>query len=327
MDEDKLAKMPLQTGVVTARAEDTMVRCRYCRQYGNQDALFRPCECDAIHRECFCKWRQGWINPRNYFSCPDCMRSYRIERVRESSAESKERIRSRYRVKVFTLWLGTLGFFCGFIGAVASLAYLCDRSEKNIPVALKYMLTSVVSGFPDKNSTTLWMEDFKKPNVAVWPYYTLFATFVSSICILVAFTCIGCTFDETERRRRRPCCEDCCSDAGVCYCYCYDPCPHNNCCCLGDDSDDCDCKDCNCKGGCGGGGGGGGGGEAFIIIFLVIAVVVIISAVFVVIFYAVKKWTLLYDRMTDMLLQQQAELEGDTVVLAMNETWRPMNEV
>ena len=55
--------------------------------------------------------------------------------------------------------------------------------------------------------------------------------------------------------------------------------------------------------------------------------VVIISAVFVVIFYAVKKWTLLYDRMTDMLLQQQAELEGDTVVLAMNETWRPVNAV
>ena len=58
-----------------------------------------------------------------------------------------------------------------------------------------------------------------------------------------------------------------------------------------------------------------------------IVVVVIFSAIFVVIMFCIQKVTLLYDRVSDMLQNQQWELEGETVVLGIHESWRPNDRV
>src|SRR4051812_40023660 len=51
--------------------------CWLCNNNARPRDLFKPCPCDVVcHRDCFRKWREGWINPRNYFCCPTCMFSY-----------------------------------------------------------------------------------------------------------------------------------------------------------------------------------------------------------------------------------------------------------
>jgi hypothetical protein len=60
---------------------------------------------------------------------------------------------------------------------------------------------------------------------------------------------------------------------------------------------------------------------------LVIIVVVLLSAIVVVVLYAIKKWTLFHDRMTDMIRNQASELESETIVLGIDETLRPTNAV
>jgi hypothetical protein len=344
-------------------------RCDICDCGAEAGDLFRPCNCGNgtryFHRTCFRTWRQGWINPRNYFCCPDCMTAYRIERVKSSSiaSESRERIVSHFRMRMAMFYGGMFLILFALIGGVAGIAYGADNSEKNVPVGVKYMMTSVVNGLPPTNATSIWREQFKQPNVPVWPYYTLLGTFVAALMILVGFAIIGCSFDENERKRRS--CSDQCGCGGrkrkdeeeqrvrgghgggggsttrggdvyVSYwgCYnCYTPCdvcycPCDQCCdrCCGNGS----------SGGCGGGGCGGGncgggdckgGGEALIIIVLIVIVVVLLSAVIVIILYTIKKWTLFHDRMTDMIQNQASELESETIVLGVDETLRPLDAV
>lgn len=297
--------------------------CWLCNSTDQPETIFQPCLCPTVcHRHCFRKWRQGWINPRNYFCCPNCMHSYNIERIKATGKTEQEIIR-QFRVQLIKLWIGTFFMVGVVIAVLAGISYGCDTGDKNVPVACKYMMTSVISGLPSKNATTLWRQEFKLPEYHVWPYYTLFGTLIASILVLILFAMAGCTFDKNERRSRRCCqdCEGCCQNV---YCYCYDPCPNTAC---------FNCGNCTgCNGGCdckcsGGGGGGGGGAEALIILALVVVVIVVVSAVFVVIFFALQRSTLLYDRMTHMLLSQQEELEGETIVLGISETWRPTDAV
>lgn len=329
------------------------VCCWYCRSNDHPESLYQPCHCSSyIHRGCFRQWRTGWINPKNYFSCPNCMFSYNIERVRPATTESKQRIFRHYQFAIAKLWISVLLIACAVVAAFAGISYGADRSHKRIPVAVKYLLTSVVNGFPTAQNTHDWAENFKQPDVAVWPYYTLFGILISSVLILICFAFMGCSFDEEERRRRGNCrccedCADCCAaPCGNTYwnCYYVDCCPHHHyyggsnrasgtCAC-------CDCNvDCNnggCSGpcgdckGCSGGGGGscdGDAGAIIAVILIILIVAIILSALVVAVIFIIQKGSLLYDRMTDMLDHQQSELEGETVVLGINESWRPINEV
>ena len=309
--------------IVTSETVPHTTQCWYCGKSEQPELMYQPCKCTtSIHRHCFRQWRTGWINPRNYFSCPNCMFSYNIERVKPATTESKERILQRYRWSIIRVWAIMFLLLGVLIGFFATISYYADTSEKNVPVAMKYMLSSVVQGFPNENSTEIWRSQFKLPNYAVWPYYTLLGVLCTSVLILIGFAFMGCTFDENERKRQDccNCCSDACDGANCYYCYCYDPCPH------------CSCGSCDSCGNCGSGDCGGGsdckgGGEAVIILVLVIAVIVVLSAVFVVIIFCVKKISLLYDRVSDMLQTQQSELEGETVVLGIYESWRPNDSV
>jgi hypothetical protein len=337
-------------GIPVIRSSDHIpewARCDLCSVGSEKGELFRPCKCSNgaryFHRTCFRTWRQGWINPRNYFCCPDCMYSYRIERVKEGSiaSESRERIIRHFRIRMLLFYLGMLLILFALIGGIAGIAYAADDDVKNVPVGVKYMMTSVVSGLPPDNATTIWRDQFKQPDTPVWPYYTLLGSFCAAILILVGFALIGCSFDENERPRRRcseQCgcngsssgsdpllytywgCYSCHTPVDCCYCPCDECCDrtcNRNCGGSGGGCGSCDCKGSDCK----------GGGEAALILLLVVIVVVLISAIFVIILYTVKKWALFHDRMTDMIHNQASELESETIVLGVDETLRPTTAV
>jgi hypothetical protein len=312
-------------GHIVSTQLPTATACWHCGSADRPEMLYVPCHCNTIiHRDCFRQWRTGWINPRNYFQCPNCMRDYNIERIKPSTAESEQRIWRRFRLEVAKMWFLTFFIVGVIIAAVALIAYYSDRSSKNVPVGVKYMLSSVVNGFPDGNSTDVWRAEFKRPDVYVWQYYTLLGCLATSILILVVFALLGCTFDEKERERKGACncCADCCrgsSNDSMMWCiYCNNvSCPNPG---------DCSSSDCNSScdtGGC--------DNEAAIIfvfvVIIIVAIAVLLSAIFVVILYACQKWALLYDRFASMLKAQAAELEGETIVLGLNEHWRPVTQV
>lgn len=326
----------------------TTTECWYCHcatsrggaeinDNAHENSLFCPCNCyKPMHRECFRRWRSGWMNPRNYFGCPTCGHSYQLQEVRPQTEVTRATLERAYRLAVLKLWLLVIFGFGGLSMLIGGIGYGADTSEKNIPVVVKCLLTSVISGFPNSNSTSEWRENFKQPDVPVWPYYALLGILVTSLVVLIAFLFSGCSFDENDRRRQGHCrcCDDCCShDSGFVW-MCYDPCPtthfhhHNdsNCCDCAVGSSGChgSCGDCNTNGSGGDCGGGGGDlGAAVAIILLVIIAVVIFSAIFVIVIATVQRCSLLYDRMTDMVRHQQLELMETVVVLGMHESWKP----
>jgi hypothetical protein len=291
--------------------------------------------------------------------------AYRIERVKDGSlaSDSRQRIVRHFRLKMAAFYFGMLALLCGLVGVFSGVAYLLDDSDKNVPVAAKYMLSSAVYGYPPANATELWRAQFRQPDVAVWPYYTLLGAVCASVVVLVAFACIGSSFDDRSRPHRSCAdqCDGCCgrnsSNTPTCWgcyqCYCpcdtyYDPYPygfhhhhhhgglhlhhhHHNavdctCCCSG--CGDCDHHHCNCND-CKHSGGGGGGdlGQLLIALVLIVIVVVLVSAIAVIMLQTVRKWALFHDRMTDMLRNQASELESETIVLGIDEALRPTDAV
>jgi flagellar basal body-associated protein FliL len=340
-------------GVVYGKIASTLsppdpstAKCWHCGKCDPVSELYKPCLCDSlIHRNCLRQWRSGWINPRNYFSCPNCMYSYNLEQVRPPTTLSKERITANYRKAVALIWVVVVVGFTALVAALAGISYGCDTGDKNIPVAVRCLMTSVVGGFPDSNSTSQWREEFKQPDVAVWPYYTIFGLFLASVCICVSFSVVGCTFEESERRRSGhcSCLNDCCSHNGTagnsnCMCCCVnmsgtggDPTTGGSgCCSCCDcivDGNGCSGGSCQCGGGCGNCNLGGDAGPLIAVVVLIIIVVVIFSAIVVAIMFAMQKSSLLYDRLTSMIASQQSELEGETVVLGIGESWRANDAV
>jgi hypothetical protein len=314
-------------------------QCFLCDGDNANNDLFQPCKCPTpgsggpryYHRQCFRKWRAGWINPQNYFACPECMHSYNIERVSTGTdrSDSKQRMMRNYRLQLAKFWLAMLLIIGGTIAVIAGIAYGSDTEDKNVPVAVKYMMSSVISGTPSEGSAAKWREQFKQPDVSVWPYYTLLGCLVASLMILFAFAMIGCTFDPDERKSRG-CCQQCGGGGGSntndgwIWCYYGGGGGGDDCTCCSGGGGNCDCGSGGCSGGdckC------DGGGEAIVIIAVVVIVIILVSAIFVIIAFSIKKWALFHDRVTDMLYNQAAELEKETIVLGVDERLRPTDMV
>lgn len=318
---------------------DRSATCWFCKSGSGCDGatpgneLFCPCDCyTPIHRECFRRWRGSWMNPRNYFGCPTCGHSYQLQQVLPGTDASRARVVRAYRIAILKIWLVVILGFAGLSMAVGGIGYGADKDEKNIPVAVKCLLTSVISGFPNSNSTTEWREDFKRPEVPVWPYYSLLGIFVTSLVVLIAFLFTGCSFDENDRRRRGhcTCCDDCCDGTNGCVWMCYDPCPTSHI-GSGDGTQHCDCtvNGGGCNGDCGNCNSSGSSGDCgdagaiLAVLVIVIIAIVIFSAIVVLILAMIQRCSLLYDRMTDMVRQQELEREHEVIVLGMHETWKP----
>jgi flagellar basal body-associated protein FliL len=347
--------VPIYAPAVDARAfTEHCWLCNTSDVTEESGCLFTPCLCHRpVHRGCFRRWRQGWINPSNYFKCPLCDTKYNIERVRsDANTITEAEVRRRYNKKVAWMWVGIVVALAALIAAIAGIAYGCDTSKKNVPVAMKYLMTSVASGMPPKNATAIWEAEFKEPQYHVWPYYSLLSAVVVSLMILIAAPIYSCRFEEKDRSSRScgdQCCTCTCNNCceGCYYWWWFNSVPpyrgnrtilyggptgngSNNCCCCPgsscngcscDGCGKCDANSCDCKG------GGGNLGEGAAILILVVVVIVLISAIFVIIFFAIRRMSLIHDRLTDMLLNQQLELESQTIVLGVGETLRPIDQV
>jgi hypothetical protein len=268
------------------------------------------------------KWRYSSFNPRYAFCCVNCQTAYRF-RVKTNAQEESDRRRmqSRYRLLLLRLWVIMLIVLGASISLMTVLLYYADDQHKNIPVAARYVLTSVAHGFPDENNTAIWREEYKSPEVKVWPYYTLFAVFLISIIVLLLFCFCGCTFDERERGKRCQVCNNCAgSCSNNCNCYIYYPCPNSGSCGSGGGCCDCNVPDLNC-GNCGGGNGEAGAVIGVVVLMLVILLIVavLISALFVVIAFAIHRSGRLYDRLS-LRAEYEAEEEwGIREVLGRDE--------
>lgn len=309
--------------------------CWYCTNQGDITQLYKPCNCLSwIHRSCLREWRVGWINPRNYFCCPNCMYNYDLKRVRPESDLTRGKILLRYRIGVLKIWLCTVIIFGSLISAIAFIGYFADRDDKNIPIGVRYMLTSIAYGLPGVNGTLGWREEFKEENTMVWPYYGVLGLLCASIAVLIIAAIVGSTQSE-ERRTGN--CYDCCCGGGCCTGWTgnssYTSSTHVDATCLclcssgGGGDGSMDCISCDNISSCGGGSGDGEGMVIIFVVIIIVAVVIVASAIAVIVIYACQKWSLFYTEMCRMLDSQQRELEGETVVLGKNERFLPYNAV
>lgn len=318
--------------------------CCFCKgqQVSADDPIFNPCNCKKCHRSCFKKWRQGWINPRNYWSCPECMYNYKIERISQADYKTSDEVRRDIRCKIGQLWAAIVLSIAAAVSIFATIAWAADRDNKNVPVFIKSVLTSVAYGFPNANSTRDWREEFKQPDVSVVQYYGLLGALIVSIIILI----ISCFADTGDKKTRsgKGCCDQCyCrndSSSDTCFWCCYWTSVNDhssptscNCDCCNDMSCDCCSGDgCDCDGGGGGCDGDcdckmGDMGEAAAIILVVVVVIVLISAIFVAIGFAVRKSAQLHDSIATTIEKQAEEFEGSTIVFGVGEFVRPTDQV
>eukprot|EP00760_Papus_ankaliazontas_P022873 PhM_4_TR19057/c0_g1_i2/m.3451 len=312
------------------RLEDAEA-CWICLSNNNSVDLFRPCACNSfVHRKCLATWRFTGRNLRSWSHCPNCASPYRIVYGRtatpEQAAECRRRKRSAralYYRAVLMLWLTLLLSICGTIAVFAAIAYGIDGDSKNIPVFVKYCMTSVAAGVPSTEDVEKWRDDFNDAETAVWPYYTLFGSLCTSVVVLIVFHVLGLSDREEHneedrpRRERRPCCTCCRGHTHYHYdaiwWYCYFPnvyCDCNDCCCgasIGDINPATTCQACgdNCAGccegigckdcadtcrvdSCGGchnpcGDGGGSGGGDGGVLIIVFVVAIIVLALIILI--------------------------------------------
>jgi ABC-type multidrug transport system fused ATPase/permease subunit len=158
-------------------------------------------------------------------------------------------------------WLLTLLILVTSIGSIAALGYAMDRG-KMIPMMMHYSFLSLTSGLPDAvNGTEVTdlkayreavRENFKLPEVTVWPYYLGFgfANTCVVLTVVVHFIPISKTSQIYEpgtvppnRRRRRAAVHRRWDCDGCCYgCY-WNPCDFMYC-------HGCSCESCGGLGPC-----------------------------------------------------------------------------
>jgi hypothetical protein len=245
-----LAGIPVGVVVYNPHPVEASACCALCGVVGGRnaaDSMFKPCPCNRVwHRACFKEWRAGWpINPRNYYSCPDCMYNYRIERVAPDNFQSADQVKSAVRRKIALLWLGISAFVAAAVSVIAAIAWAADQSDKNIPVAVKALLTSVAYGFPNSNSTQEWRDEFKLPSVHVAQFYGLFGAFVVACAILLLSLCTRTEAHQRSQEESAACCGcGCCGAVAFCESQCE---PGGAC----EDCNDSKCSGCDLFSCCG----------------------------------------------------------------------------
>eukprot|EP00759_Apiculatamorpha_spiralis_P047817 PhF_6_TR43351/c0_g2_i1/m.66396 len=194
-----------------------MERCVICLSESDEENLFRPCLCKSyVHRKCLREWRHRGQNLRAYTHCPTCAYMYRVVTV---TMNLRQETKSFYYSRVARLWLLLIVGLFATIAGFAGFSYLCDTSHKNVPVVIKYALSSVVHGLPSSDDIDQWRDDFHKKDVHVWPYYTLLGILCTSITILLGAMTTGINdqeYNQLPSKRRQPTREcDCCTDTTV----------------------------------------------------------------------------------------------------------------
>eukprot|EP00760_Papus_ankaliazontas_P014488 PhM_4_TR16087/c1_g1_i3/m.38402 len=140
----------------------------------------------------------------------------------ELMGDSRRRARTIYAFGVLKLWLFLVCVIGGSVAAFSGFSYAVDHAHKRVPVGVKYALSSVVEGFPSSNSTSEWEAEFKRPEVRVWPYYTVLGLLCTSVLILTVPQIFGLDHRVREHRHREPChaCDGLCCRNNNIHCYC-----------------------------------------------------------------------------------------------------------
>jgi len=68
----------------------------------------------------------------------------------------KKRSRRLYFIEITKMWLSILCGILFVVGGFAGFAYLCDTGNKNVPVLMKWAMSSVVQGVPSAEDIDQW---------------------------------------------------------------------------------------------------------------------------------------------------------------------------
>eukprot|EP00759_Apiculatamorpha_spiralis_P012268 PhF_6_TR19294/c0_g1_i1/m.28365 len=306
--------------------------CWICLSSQPATDLFQPCKCNSwVHRKCLHTWRYKGAHARSMTHCPNCATPYRV--VPTYIPGTHIDTQRMYRQEIWKLWASIVVGFGALIGFIAGVSYLLDDTNKEVPVLMRYAMSSVLHGVPDSVEIETWRSDFHKKEIRVWPYYGILGLVVTSCIVLIANACCGISDGDHQRSVSSPLrtnyrystCPDCYCYNTDCYCCCDGPSyhhhhTHNNCgaCC----GDCCSGSNCNCSD-CKGGGGGGSGDNPVVailaVLLIVVMLVVVVSAVWVVVGYGIKKMNNGYGAYSMKLLAYSQERSGETTVLGRDE--------
>lgn len=212
--------------------------------------LFRPCLCpNFIHRGCFREMRAGMtvLKSRAYYECPKCSFTYKLERIMGgaktdpraksfgneapkpatmgegtndhliSNLESLDEsaIKNYYYRRIALMWLAAFLTCAAVVAILAGISYAIDKEDKNIPVFIKMMLSSVAFKYPSSATREEWRVEFRDPDVKVVQYYTAFAVFLTAVGILI-FGMISylCCIDTNDSEIRPSLCGYICGNDG-----------------------------------------------------------------------------------------------------------------
>ena len=336
--------------------------CQICLDEHNTSCgeLFQPCLCNSsVHRKCLQKWRFSGTNLRAYTHCPTCGFQYRVATV---TYEHKGRTQYTYTAAMLKVWLTIILTSLAVIAAFAGFSYLVDTSQKNVPVAMKYAMSSVLHGLPNQTDINNWRDGYRGTE-HVWPYYTLLGILCGSIFSLIVLHCIGvddrpqCRQSHRKRDRVCSCCDEStnqstyygntyyvgnpyyygyyggggygyypvCYSCNGCYCDCDGCCNNNACglCCLPDNT----CSGGGCGDACSGNKCDGEAGQAMVILILiiviVIAVIIVVSAVWCIIAFGVKRVSGYSTAYSERCDANAQEHYGETRVLGRDESDAP----
>jgi hypothetical protein len=303
---------------------DNNNECWICCKAEPVNEFIRPCQCNfPVHKSCIEKWRSTSLTPEKYYYCPNCKGKFTTKKIKnEVSGDEIKNIQREYYCKVSFFIFFFLAFWMFIITLWSVFAWGCDKDYKNIPVFIKYIMSSIAYGFPSKNETAIWRKDFKDPDVKTWQYYGLFGSVITAICtLLLLWTEYYYTSEQSYWKKYLTntqkyglekkygtyfCCISCCiccheyNDNNTCLriennrtksCCdgnCGGNCGNCNCCCC-DNCGNCNCSNC--------------GNDACIfvlILVVIIIVIVLISAICVLIgfmVYKVSEYGLIYNKM------------------------------
>lgn len=287
--------------------------------------FFFPCRCGPVHRCCYARIALGTLLPSQLYACGTCGEAIRLEALplpdggADGSSSPSVVTRDIHRAFLGRAVLFYVFVFALLMGIVSLWATFCwgvDQEGKNIPIAFRWISSSVVAGPPTNDAVEVWRADFKRKDTPTWPSYGGFGLLLTAITVTIAalveqlYEGQHCCCESNNGRDLTPrhlqtrndnCCATCDEGTRGCWIGCY-VCTHgpsmsdggcgalchsmdSQCCritcCCGNNSA---CSRNACSGdGCD---GCGELGPLVLIVFLVVVIAVLLSFVFIAVYIA-----------------------------------------
>jgi hypothetical protein len=168
--------------------------CRLCFEPETaNNPLLQPCSCsDYVHKECLNKMRNITKNSFFFAFCSTCKTRFSTKKIKliddevqiSNLAKQREKNMIRFIFKILLLYFA-------FVVFISLFSWLCDQDNKNIPVFMKIIGTSVITDtkIPSNENISMWRHDFEKKDIKTWYYYAFFGVFITSLYIVSTSVC------------------------------------------------------------------------------------------------------------------------------------------